>query len=142
MNNKDREMLQSALQHISNSVTNGRSQTAENEITRWLKSKINATVDVQQSENLNEEIKKYFASVDLKEVSFADIARHFAQWQKEQMMKSTIDGTVGEGNPQYPQWGEHLPTIAYSDMMLLPKDFKFGDKIKIIVIKEDLQNER
>lgn len=60
-----------------------------------------------------------------------------ANWQKEQMMKSAIDGTVGEGNPGYPQMGEHLPVIAYSDMMLLPKHFKFGDKIKIIVIKED-----
>ena len=62
-----------------------------------------------------------------------------AQWQKEQMMKSAIDGTVGEGNPGYPQMGEHLPVIAYSDMMLLPKHFKFGDKIKIIVIREDEQ---
>lgn len=42
MTNEDQKMLQSALRHISNSVTNGRSQTNECEITRWLKSKINA----------------------------------------------------------------------------------------------------
>ena len=89
MTNEDQKMLQSALRHISNSVTNGRSQTNECEITRWLKSKINAPE--QTSKNLEEEIKKYFASVDLKEVTFSDIAHHFADWQKQQTINKAYE---------------------------------------------------
>ena len=53
MTDKDQKMLQSALWHISNSVTNGKSQTAECEITKWLKEKFNSLPAEQQSDSLD-----------------------------------------------------------------------------------------
>jgi hypothetical protein len=55
---------------------------------------------------------------------------------KEQMMKDAIGREVAEGSmcPAI----ETLPVLTHTDMILLPKDkFKSGDKVKIIVIKED-----
>lgn len=52
---------------------------------------INSLSEDKSNENLDEEIKKYFAKVDLKETSFSDIANHFAQWQKEQTINKACD---------------------------------------------------
>lgn len=59
MTDKDQAMLKSALWHISNSVTNGKSQTAECELTQWLKNKINPPSPEQPSEDLEEAASRY-----------------------------------------------------------------------------------
>lgn len=92
------------------------------------------------SEDLEAEIKRYVydpyfnlngvavkgATEYLTVEDVADIARHFANWQKQQMMAKTIDGKVlinGMGNPILHLWdkGKHL----------------IDKKVKVIVIKED-----
>ena len=65
-----------------------------------------------------------------------DIASHFAEWQKQQMMKNVVDGEVVY------QIGsaEIAPTdIRYkvvSDRVYIP-NVKLGDKVKIIIVKEE-----
>ena len=67
-----------------------------------------------------------------------DIARHFAEWQKQQMMKDAVNGEVVY------QIGsaEIAPTdIQYkimSDRVYIP-NVKLGDKVKIIIVKEEQQ---
>ena len=59
-----------------------------------------------------------------------------ANWRKEQMMKYGTEYQVAEGS-MCPAM-ESIPVLANTDMILLPKDkFKVGDKIKVIIIKED-----
>lgn len=103
------------------------------------------------SEELEEEITNYInkhyhikydktlehGNTPLTTYDFEVIAKYFANWQKEQMMKDAVDAIVGEGNPGAPQFGGSIPIIENGDMILLPKSFKYGDKIKIVIIKED-----
>ena len=53
---------------------------------------------------------------------FDDIARHFAEWQKQQMMKDAVDGEYWDGS-------------IYLDNR--PTEYKDGDKVKIIIVKEE-----
>jgi len=93
---------------------------------------------------LNEEIKSfwdYFYGKDRRVTrainiyDFANLARHFAQWQKEQMMKEAVvcDAEVCKLSDRV--W------VTPFDKDKLHKDtyerFKAGDKVKLIIIKED-----
>ena len=86
-------------------------------------------------EGLEEEINRTYhdGSVtdtsDLDHNSYENIARHFAQWQKEQMMKEAIKGEViiYDG-----LWQIHTPDL---DTVLRKMDE--GDKVRIIIVKED-----
>ena len=97
-------------------------------------------------EELEEEIKRWLKEGEITDTRFDDYddndieatARHFAQWQKEQMMKEAYiesrivdDGRMEiEGNP--------LPCL--NPIILLPyPQFKPGDRVRIIIIKEDNQ---
>ncbi len=52
-----------------------------------------------------------------------------ANWQKEQMMKDAIDGVV--------ICDEKL-TLGYRDILFkFPEELKVGDKVKMIIIRED-----
>lgn len=55
-----------------------------------------------------------------------EVARHFAAWQKEQLMAKAIDGEVGYWNLR----GLSINTD-------LPRSVSEGDVVKIITIKED-----
>ena len=57
-----------------------------------------------------------------------DIARHFAKWQKEQMLKDAVEGVVFDADNE----GNHIGYFK------LPKDSSFmnGDKVRIVVLKE------
>ena len=77
------------------------------------------------SEDLESEIQRYYVDWD-EHPQYVQTARHFAKWQKEQMMENAVDGKVlvnGMGNPILHLWdkGRHL----------------IDKKVKIIVIKED-----
>ena len=61
------------------------------------------------------------------------IAKHFAQWQREQMMKDAVEGYI-EGD-QRNQEDEPYDVYAVSDSLDTTK-FKIGDKVKVIIIKE------
>ena len=74
---------------------------------------------------MESEIQRYYVDWD-EHPQYVQTARHFAKWQKEQMMENAVDGKVlvnGMGNPILHLWdkGRHL----------------IDKKVKIIVIKED-----
>lgn len=59
-----------------------------------------------------------------------------AQWMYEKMIKDAVDSIVAEGG-MCPSM-ESIPILTNTDMILLPKDrFKVGDKVKLLVIKEE-----
>jgi hypothetical protein len=85
------------------------------------------------SEDLEEELSAYVNSEEyLNNIGTSGlllIARHFADWQKQQMMKEAVSGHVGQ-------------TIngmlrALSDETFGDMGFTAGDKVKLIIIKEE-----
>ena len=90
------------------------------------------------SEDLEKEVNKYFHALYsgwtdeqrkedfLVEELCTNVARHFANWQKEQMMNGAIE----------------LPLYLDGDFLTIDYDFtesgfKVGDKVKLIIIKEE-----
>jgi hypothetical protein len=55
-----------------------------------------------------------------------NFALHFVEWQKEQMLAKAVDGEVGYWNIR-----------GLSINMELPSKLEEGDKVKLIIIKED-----
>ena len=77
-------------------------------------------------EGLEEEINK-FRAIFKNECDpriIGEIANHFAQWQKEQMMKEAIEG-----------WYDQYPAVICLPAPI-PRMNK-GDKVRIIIVKED-----
>lgn len=52
-------------------------------------------------------------------------ARHFAQWQKDQMMKEAVEGVIA-GTNQF-----------CAVLSIAREDFNKGDKVRVIIVKED-----
>ena len=90
------------------------------------------------SDDLEAEIKKAFlnnecsvtGAVSLSE--FTRIARHFVNWQKEQMMKDVM--------PCVLEWYDGFVlnfTEEQLNDVVTKNNINIGDKVKVIVIKED-----
>lgn len=114
-------------------------------------------------EGLEEEISRYLREdcSDDDEPSISEVARHFAKWQREQMMKEAVEGWVAvdsdtAGNrrvtffpkepvrdllTEYKYWAATRPN--YESVRLNPNAFpnlKWEDepiKVRIIIVKED-----
>lgn len=88
------------------------------------------------SEELKDEIDAWCRTVITGLPIVKEAARHFADWQKQQMMKTAVHGDV-----DYPLIGHDFPNI-YPNYREL-KDYcdrhkiKDGDKVKLIIFKED-----
>lgn len=91
------------------------------------------------SEDLEEEMDRFFEEMPVQEQEniFEDtyqmIARHFAEWQKQQMLKDAVEGEVCK---------DHIVTekpfyFYQSRLIELPDNLKEGDKVKIVIVKED-----
>ena len=59
-----------------------------------------------------------------------DIARHFAEWQKQKDLEDAVDATVLDVDAQTIEFG------LWPEKLL---DIKEGDKVKIIIVKEEQQ---
>jgi len=96
-----------------------------------------------QMEDLEKELDNYFSNwaqgasdegcfnADSQLVSIYDchrIARHFAQWQKEQMMKDAVEGEVVKTIDG---------SLRVSSYIFKREGFEFGDKVKVIIVKEE-----
>ena len=120
-----------------------------------LKDFINALPAEHPSEDLgiDEELKRFFEINNLfvdandlqtvrhcnsspvdKRYYFEDIARHFAQWQKEQMMKSAIDAVIVND-----EMSGCVVDCEQGCLVLEPHTYPIGQKLKILIIKEDEQ---
>ena len=79
------------------------------------------------SEDFETEWKEYFKyRGNMATVNIKDLARHFAEWQKQQMMAKAVDGEIGYWNIR-----------GLSVNMDLPRTLEEDDKVKLIIIKED-----
>ena len=95
-----------------------------------------------ESEDLEKELDRYLPSVFNKDMdggnpkfttwfkALRKTARHFANWQKQQMMKDAIEGIV---TTNIDGW------INVMTGFIRPKEAgaNFGDKVKLIIIKEE-----
>lgn len=80
------------------------------------------------SEALEEEIKRYLHEVYDRDDTVGDVARHFANWQKQQMVKDAISAKVTE---------IYYPTDSCLEIeATLPED-RFEDGDKVLIIKEE-----
>lgn len=108
------------------------SEDLEKEIKRYINEEVTVT-----SENVvvskHHEFRNFYVE------NLVDAARHFAEWQKQRMMKDAVEAIVSQvpclneiifRNPASVQWG-YLP----SEMNKL--GVEKGDKVKIIIVKEN-----
>lgn len=82
------------------------------------------------SGDLEEEIEKCLKRHNMLAVGkkdFTDIAKHFANWQREQMMKDAIDVKINRDTLY------DLKPFIHEKYL----DYKIGDKCKMILIKEN-----
>ena len=98
------------------------------------KEEINYPFHLDNSD-INKEFEYYRDWVHANNLSptLAMTAHHFANWQKKQMMKDAVETIV------YDDWqyGEdpdktHQPAIKLKD-----SNFKIGDKVKVLFLKDD-----
>jgi hypothetical protein len=100
-----------------------------------------ASAGASASEELEIEIERWYdneASEGFENVLWKDIcecARHFANWQKQQMMKEALDGEICIPNA-FSTLEEEGCLIARAKVPVGGR-FKFGDKVKLIIVKED-----
>lgn len=91
------------------------------------------------SDELEEEICRYINQgyKDQEAVEdLNDVARHFADWQKQQMTRLAISAEiVADLDPHGADYGLQKLEIGHNELELL--GIKNGTKVKIIVIKED-----
>lgn len=72
-------------------------------------------------------------SIPIELEDIRDLARHFANWQKEQMMKEAVEGVVY----RY----ESYQRIATAIIVDIPREI-LGNKVKIIIVKEEVKNQK
>ena len=86
------------------------------------------------SKDLEEEIKNYFSNwlIDLNSHKefILQFARHFAEWQKQQMMKNAVYGYVSLCH-DYPR---RRSLVAVADGLV---NFEYAEKVKIIIYKTE-----
>lgn len=80
------------------------------------------------SEELEDEIDAWCRKVITGLPIVKEAARHFAGWQKEQMIKDAVDGEVTYGKSL------SIPSLGY---VLDKNGLDFGDKVKLIIIKQE-----
>lgn len=95
-------------------------------------------------DGLEEEINRYLEPIHAADIQFEPFtqmtkcARHFAQWQKEQMMKEAVEiGTteicwVPDGDRVFPTFDPPVEDLLMPG--IISQRFKDGDKVRIIVI--------
>ena len=88
------------------------------------------------SDDLDDEIVNWCNNGDLgfdyDYEAIRDTAHHFANWQKQQLMKDAIEGEIGDNMPLV-EVGEMNNYLKYIKAHRL----KTGDKVKVILIKGD-----
>jgi len=85
-------------------------------------------------EELEEEMERFMSNLTEKKgvfppltrLGFRAIVRHFAQWQKEQMMKEAVEGVVIS-----------ISDNGWESIRISKKIHECGDKVKLIFIKEE-----
>ncbi len=144
----DKELIKQEIERIeqilddfnkthNNTIDNG-IVSANKSICKHIKSFINSLPEEPASEDLEEEIDRFedwinnFNQSDYPtSYTVRDIARHFAEWQKQQMMKDAVDAFVNTY--------ENTDDSNYVEFVTeqSPYKFKETEKCKIIIVKEE-----
>lgn len=82
------------------------------------------------SENLEEEIERFNSQPESNH--YKQTARHFAKWQKEQMMAKAVEREVKIDAGGYP----YIDATELYDYVSEEPLAKAGDKVKVLIIKE------
>ncbi len=97
-------------------------------------------IDEPISEDFEKEVEKMWAQeskcrdtdytiAELTKQDYEDCAHHFANWQKQKMMKGAIDGKIYETQARSKRKATTTGFVSHLD-------YKVGDKVKIIIAKE------
>ena len=101
-------------------------------VLRRLEIFINSLQAETVSEDLEEEITRYFSKNPIKHLTdwpaLKNTALHFANWQKEQMLKDAVKSKVLENDADN---GDSA--LVYID----GKQLYVGQRVKLIIVKED-----
>ena len=101
----------------------------------WMENLINSLPSEQPSEEVNKEIDRFIADKVGKTITVGQVAHYFAKWQKEQLMKSATNGCYIKRNKYTKQ--NVLNGLSVTCEAI--QKFRDGDKVKVIIIKEDEQ---
>jgi len=89
------------------------------------------------TEDLKEEITRYFSKNPIRHLTdwpaLKNTALHFAQWQKEQMMKDAVSGCIEETRNFD---GSVRKFYATSDFLPVDK-YQNGQEVKLIIVKDN-----
>ena len=89
----------------------------------------------QPNEELNKEIDRFITENVGKTITVGQVAHYFAKWQKEQLMKSATNGCYIKRNKYTKQ--NVLNGLSVTCEAI--QKFRDGDKVKVIIVKEDEQ---
>ena len=107
------------------------------DVINALQKKIKSMQGEPTNDDLEGEINRYLStwstSKDNGIVFCEKMARHFAAWQKEQMMKDAVDGWAEE--PECFLW--RVISDDLTGEFVVKNKLQDGDKVKLIVIKEE-----
>jgi len=95
------------------------SKDLETEIATWIPAHLKGNVD----EDIIDAVKRWGENV----------ARHFVEWQKEQMLKDAVERVVKVDAGGYP----YIDAMELYDYEKDKPLAKAGDKVKIIIVKEE-----
>lgn len=123
---------------------NGSMQMAVTTIMDALEEKAEIIGYLQPSEELEAEIDRLWESFademegphNLYDI-YARLAHHFAEWQKQQMLKDAVEGKVLELGETYKDLTISVEGKELNEA-LHPLGVKDGDKVKVIIVKEDM----
>lgn len=79
----------------------------------------------------------HFSGEYLERTSQLDLAHHFAQWQKEQMMKEAVEGIVAESYGYEKNEDGDWVQVVSPIIRINVEKYSLGDKVRIIIVKED-----
>lgn len=126
------EIRMSECQHLLLMLNSPQKESISEDLEEEITDYINKHYHIRYDETLdvgNDSINSY---------DFADAARHFANWQKEQMMAKAVDAEILEIPDNDYSICEHTHLELFVEPSTLEKKgFKENDKVKVIVIKEE-----
>lgn len=116
------------LNHLKLFIDSLPEEPASEDLAEEIKRYINEEVIVT---NENAVISKHHEFHNFYVENLVGVARHFANWQKQQMMKDAVDGLV---KGLYSKYIKERDGDALSKAL---ESFRQGDKVKIIIVKEN-----
>lgn len=134
----DQEIIYKAISEVVNTdkpaefaAHNSTCYTIAKYVCEELRKQLNSIHAEQPSEELEAEIDRYFKDDKWFSTPLGDIARHFANWQKEQMMKSAIDAKIVND-----ETSGCVVDCEQGCLVLEPHTYAIGQKLKILIMED------